>query len=497
MKKLIGFIRKNIFLIIILALGLFLRIYKPADYYIYNHDGDLASWIVKDVVVNHHFRIIGQETSVHGVFIGPFFYYLLIPFYLMGKMDPIGGVYLSALIGFFSIFSYYYVFSKMFGKKTGLVASAIYALSMSIALTDREVVPTTPVMLWSVWFLYCNFLLLKGRQKIGLILSAILIGLVWSINLALLVVSPLLIISFAFSRKKLDFKSLFVAFALFIAVISPFFVFEARHGFQQTKSIVSSVTSNRNYIPGTVSGINKIDRVFQLINTNTQNLITGPIRKMPQNVFFWVFTAMFLYVLLTKKISKEVGLIFLLWQTIYIVFFSFNSLNLSEYYLNGMNVIWIGTVALFISAFIDSKKAKFVGYIIFFAFAVFNLIQFYDYKPNQIGYVQKKALVSFIKEDSLSHGYPCIAVSYIADPGYNFGYRYFFYLQNMHVNQPISGSPVYTIVFPHSKVDKIDKSFGALGLIFPDYGRYKKTNVEKSCSGQNSNLTDPMFGYTE
>jgi hypothetical protein len=75
------------------------------------------------------------------------------------------------------------------------------------------------------------------------------------------------------------------------------------------------------------------------------------------------------------------------------------------------------------------------------------------------------------------------------------GYRYLFYLEDMHVNNPSSGSPVYTIVFPHSMVDHIDKAFGALGLIYPDYTKYALTAVTESCSGENSNITDPLFGY--
>lgn len=114
-----------------------------------------------------------------------------------------------------------------------------------------------------------------------------------------------------------------------------------------------------------------------------------------------------------------------------------------------------------------------------------------------MGYVERKAIVKYINEDAEAHGYPCISISYITNPGYNLGYRYFFYLDNMHVNDPKSGSPVYTIVFPLSLVDKFDKRFGVLGLILPDYIKYNKKDVDKSCQGENANLTDPMFGYTE
>ena len=113
MNKFLGFFKDNFLLIIIILLAIFVRIYRPQDFYIYGHDGDLASWIIKDILVNKHIRLVGQETSVKGVFIGPLFYYSLIPFYLFSKMDPIGGVLLSFLIGVFCVFSFYFVFSRI------------------------------------------------------------------------------------------------------------------------------------------------------------------------------------------------------------------------------------------------------------------------------------------------------------------------------------------------------------------------------------------------
>jgi hypothetical protein len=88
-------------------------------------------------------------------------------------------------------------------------------------------------------------------------------------------------------------------------------------------------------------------------------------------------------------------------------------------------------------------------------------------------------------------------VSYITDTGYNLGYRYLFYLANLHVNPPSRMSPVYSIVFPQSRVNKLDKSFGAIGLIYPDYKRYNEKDVAKSCTGDDPNLTSDMFGFTK
>ena len=67
----------------------------------------------------------------------------------------------------------------------------------------------------------------------------------------------------------------------------------------------------------------------------------------------------------------------------------------------------------------------------------------------------------------------------------------------MKLADPKSGAPVYSIVFPHTIVDRIDKAFGGLGLILPDYKKYNMEKVNEVCRGENFNLAQPMPGYTQ
>ena len=56
----------------------------------------------------------------------------------------------------------------------------------------------------------------------------------------------------------------------------------------------------------------------------------------------------------------------------------------------------------------------------------------------------------------------------------------------------------FKIVFPlNERLYPVGKTFGAIGLIYPNYSSYTKEMVESSCLGANSNLTDPMFGFTK
>ena len=490
----VKFLRGHYILLAILALGLFLRVYKPAQLFLYSHDQDLAGWIIKDIVVNGHPRLIGQLTSTQGIFIGPLFYYLLIPFYLAFNMAPIGGVVLVSLLGLFSIFSFYWVFSKVFNERTGLIAAFLYAVSFYTVFNDREVVPTMPVIVWSVWYFYAISLLLKGRQKLAYPILGILLGLIWHLNVGLVLLAPLIPVAQWLSRKKLKPRPLILGFfALFITSL-PLFAFEARHNFSQTKALFRAFTTDQSAI---ISGADKLGRTIHLASKNLTGFIWGSLINISFETLLVLVLFVFAILVIKRAISKNLAQIMSLWLFIYVLFFSLYSKVLSEYYLNGMMVAWIAILALGVAYLTGRKRLKRWGRYALFVFAAINLYRFFTLDINRSGYLERKATVAEIKRDAKARGFPCVAVSYITDPGYDLGYRYLFWLEGLHVNRPKSGSPVYTIVFPLKPIFREDKTFGALGLIYPDYGRYTREKVRESCSGENSNLTDPMFGYTQ
>ncbi len=492
------FAHKTILLIVLL--GLFLRSYKPLELFMYSHDQDLLSWFVKDIVTNHNLRLIGQETSVHGVFIGPLWYYLATPFYVLFGMNPVGGLLLAILTGVLTVASIYYVFATVSKRSVGLLGALLYAVSFYSVMTDREVVPTTPTVLWSVWAFYAIHLFLQKRYRPAIVLSGVLTGLIWHINMGLVLIIPIIgmscLVSLS-SEKKIKhvlslWKSIVVASVFAVIILSPFLLFEVRHGFVQTRSILTSSST-----AATQSFMEKLDRTTTLASKNIIGFTWGPYINLPDKYPLFLIFALLFLLIYTKKISKTLGGFVLFWLCLYLAFFSFNSLNLSEYYLNGMLVVEVFILATVFVTLIESKQLRTLGAVLLLLFVVTNMIRLFTLPINKSGYVSRNALVQFIKNDAAKHGYPCVSVSYITEPGFNMGYRYLYYINGLHVNQPSSLAPVYTVVFPHSRVDRIDKSFGALGLIYPDYNRYKPEEVTVSCSGLDANLTDPLFGYVQ
>src|SRR3989338_7958874 len=230
-------------LVLILLIGLFFRTYHIVEWLEFGHDADLNAWIVKDIIINHHLRLIGQLTSAPGIFIGPFLYYLFVPFFLLTKMDPVGVLIPATILGIFTIFSYYYVFSKLFNKQVGLIGAFLHAVLISTIDLDMWIVPSITTPIWSIWYFYAIIKITRGDFSV-LPLLGILIGLIWHVHIAL---APILItiqIALFFARKIPNVKQIIVFLLITLFVSSPLIIFEARHNFSQTKSIVNNFTAN-------------------------------------------------------------------------------------------------------------------------------------------------------------------------------------------------------------------------------------------------------------
>ncbi len=113
------------------------------------------------------------------------------------------------------------------------------------------------------------------------------------------------------------------------------------------------------------------------------------------------------------------------------------------------------------------------------------------------GYLERKAIVETIKKDMSNKNYLCAGITYITSPGENVGFRYLFYLNNIHLTHPTLSVPVYNIVIPDELSQKeVKQKFGHIGIILPE-GNYSKDYLQKVCSIEDTNLTDSVFGFVK
>lgn len=481
-------------LILILTIGLFFRTYKIVERFEFAHDGDLYSWIVKDILVNGHLRLIGQETSASGIFIGPLFYYLLIPFFLITNMDPIGALIPVTIIGLLTILSYFFVFFKLFNIKVGLITSFLYAVLLTNVGLDRWVVPTNPTNLWAIWYFYTLIMLSRGKFFILPILG-VLIGLIWHIHIALIPTLAAIPFSIIISKKLPSFKQI-IRFAIAFFVLSlPLIMFETRHNFQQALSILDNFIIPKEG----AGGFYKFQLVFGVIVKNTNNLFFAPQSFGVANKFITVailFTGLFL---VKKKILSLRELVVLYaWILGIILFFSLSKSPVSEYYFSNIGIVFLSIVSLFLYWLVKTYSwGRQVVVILLFIILAKNVFFLLTDNYYNKGYLERKDAVNYIVSDAKIKNFPCFSINYITALGENVGFRYFFYLKNAHIAVPGRGSPVYSIVIPDEyALNEVRAKFGHIGIIPPKEIPAKEL-MSDACSGANTNLTDPMFGYVE
>ncbi len=496
--KIKSFLRKKTYLLIlilILSISLFFRTYKVINRFNFDHDSDLYSWIVKDIVVNYHPRLIGQLTTAPGIFIGPIFYYFLVPFFLLFNMNPTGAIIPIVIIGVLTVFSYFVVFSKLFNTKVGLIGSFLYAVLIREVELDRRVVPTTPTGIWVVWYFYTVMMIARGNFYV-LPLLGILIGLIWHIHIALLPTLIAIPIAFLVSKKWPSVKQLIQFFVALILTNIPLIIFEVKHNFGQTYALLGNFVTKRE---GT-TGINKFIEVANMITKNVNTLMFQPqYFKVFDNIIFVLLIFLSAIFLIRKKlISKSELIVLYSWIFGVYAFFSLSSSPISEYYFFNLEVIFITIFSCFLYLlFKTSTTGRFLTIFILSVILIkngyFYITQYYYHK----GYLEKKLLVDVIKKDMLAKNYPCVGISYITSPGENVGFRYLFYLKNISLTHPSIEIPVYNIFIPEElSKDKDTQKFGHVGLVLPKE-KYSLEELQKICSMGNTNLTDPLFGYVD
>ena len=482
-------------LVLILLIALFFRGYRFIERFEFAHDGDLYSWIVKDITLNHHLRLIGQLTTAKGIFIGPLFYYTLIPFFLITHMDPIGAVIPITILGIITVLSYYYIFKKLFNPTIGLITAFLDSVLLSVVQLDRRAVPSTPANLWMVWYFYVVINLSRGNFSVLWIL-AILISLIWHIHIALAPALLAIPAAILVSKKIPSIKQFSIFLVVLFITSLPLITFEIKHNFSQTVSFLANLHIDQ----GGGTGLDKFHLLTYKAVLNIVKLLFAP-----QDPVFLKDTPLILAILLSalllvkKKVLalKEVIPLYF-WIAGIFIFYTFSSTIISEYYLQNIEIIFIMILSLWFYVLYKSSKLGKILAVIFLSFILVKNIFYFITEPYyQKGYLERKAVAQYIADDSIKKGFPCVAVSYITSPGENVGFRYFFWLNKLHVNQPKSGSPVYTIVLPDELAEgKDEQRFGHIKVIAPEQIPSGE-KIKESCSGQNSNLTDPLFGYTD
>lgn len=260
-EKIIKWVKENKvetgLLLLILIVGAYLRLYKIDQYMTFLGDEGRDVIRVRRFLVNGDIMLIGPGTSIGDMYLGPLYYYLMAPALFLAGLSPVGPSVMVALFGIATIFFVWYVVREWFprifkgdslqGVHIGaLVAAGLYAISPTVIIYSRSswnpnIMPFFALLsvyaIWKVWIEQKYNWLIVVSISLAFVLQSHYLGLLllptvgafWFFSYIRFHKSP--ITNHQPPRRKLVKNSVY-GFLAFVLLMSPLFIFDARHGWR-------------------------------------------------------------------------------------------------------------------------------------------------------------------------------------------------------------------------------------------------------------------------
>lgn len=408
---------KNLHILILLAitaLAFFLRFYRLRDYMLFLGDQGRDVLVVKKMLVDGKFTLLGPVASVGGFYLGPIYYYFIAPFLLISGFDPIGPAFFPAILGSLTPLILFFYLKSRFSIKTALIAGFLYAVSPVLVKYNRfswnpNVVPFFSLLFFIAWEKY-----ISSQKKLFAFLTGVIIGILFQLHYLAFIFAPVIglmaIIKYKTNWRKIIQVFVTCVFGLIIGWL-PFIVYEVRHNMQNFSGLVEFISRQ----DGTNVGFDAT-RYFKTVFANS-NLILYYLFNLPTSISYIFLIIMIGYIV---KNHKQILSQFVIFS---ILVLSLYKGKMGEHYYNIIYALFLIITADILSRLL-SKKFWFVGItslIIIFCFSIkaYPFWQEPNHQLDQTIEISKHILNRYTKEKPFNF-------ALVTQTNSDYAYRYFF-----------------------------------------------------------------------
>jgi hypothetical protein len=230
-----------IILLIIVLIGVYLRFagtFTNSFAFTYDVGRDLLA--VWNIVYLHKILLIGQTTGLPGIFYGPWWYYILTPFFIIFSGNPQGIAFSMGLIGLACVVAGYYFGKKISGTFTGLLLASLISVSPELIFLSSQIwnPNIAPIFVILILLVLDRIYTEKNKAFINYLCLGILLSLSLDLEIVygLFLCVSILLSVVLFTNRKNFFKKILSLILGFVIILSPRILFELRHQFLMTKT---------------------------------------------------------------------------------------------------------------------------------------------------------------------------------------------------------------------------------------------------------------------
>ncbi|HUV71537.1 MAG TPA: glycosyltransferase family 39 protein [Clostridia bacterium] len=218
-------------LFLILAFSAFFRLYRLDKLLGFWYDQGRDALTVWDLLHYRRFFLIGPVTGIEGIFLGPFYYYLIAPFYWLGQGSPVLVAAFLSWLTLGAIFLIYLLGKEIYGRNIGLLAAFLYGFSYKLVTFSRWLSNPNPLPFFTLMVLFFLYRFVSRKEDYSLVLAAFFIGLCLQLEAASAIWFLPATLAIVFWQKRIFKKPkvLVLAFLAFFVTLLPQIVFDFRH----------------------------------------------------------------------------------------------------------------------------------------------------------------------------------------------------------------------------------------------------------------------------
>ncbi len=430
-------------LALILLVAAALRFYELEPYLRFLGDEGRDVLVVKRMIVEKDFTFLGPSASVGGFYIGPLYYYFMLPFLAIWNLSPVGPAVMSALFGLALVGTIFLFARYFFGDRTALVAAFLATLSPKLVEISRFSWNPNPMPLFSLLtFLFLYLASLKKRLLFSF-LAGLSLGVLQELHYISLAVIPVVYLASFLTLPK-D-KKLILHFLLITAGLllgnSLFIGFEIKNNFPNTRTALEFIFRGGATVaprsPNLLSLFDDVARqLFEITFAFRGSFAQLLYRLSLLGLFFWSIRSFS-----TPQGRTKVTLL-LCWLVLGTLGVGFYRGTLLEHYFGNLFPLPILLVALLFGELFRFKIGKPVAVFGLILLLFFSLPKLYFFQPPNNLVSQTKSVAAIVLELAGNQPYNFALIT----PG-NSDHAYRYFLE-------IAGRPPVTILNPQLDPDR-------------------------------------------
>lgn len=248
-----------LFLSVIVSFAVAIRLIPILTGRFFFHFDPARDWLwVRDLVILKRPTLIGPWASLQGIFYGPLTYYFLAIFFWLFNGHPIGGSVYVLLANSVALVIFFYFLRRVFNNRVAFFGLILLSFSSISLHTSTFIFPSNHSILLTVLFLLPLYRLTKGAVQ-ALPWVFFLVGLGVHVNLFWPVfLIPYVIFLVYWLRVKLSLQLAIKSLVLFLTPLLPQIVFDLRHEFLQTKSLLAFISGQNQSLGGNLTFLPQI-----------------------------------------------------------------------------------------------------------------------------------------------------------------------------------------------------------------------------------------------